>query len=258
MPLTPEDVRNKRFTPVRLREGYDMGEVDQFLDEVESELKRLAAHDGSGETSDVAETAEAASSAPTVGTSETTGLDTVSTPGGTPTDVAEASLAAARLMELAGRNADEVVAEARATADTLVSEARAEALRLEEESTTKAETVQSEARERAESLDAEVSNRRRQLLADVEAERDAMASEVEHLRAFEREYRSRLKQYFSSQLAQLEGEENDAADAGPGGGTDADAAADRDADTDAEHAEDGQPPQSRLQSLLGEESDDRG
>jgi len=23
MPLTPEDVSNKRFTPVRLREGYD-------------------------------------------------------------------------------------------------------------------------------------------------------------------------------------------------------------------------------------------
>src|SRR4249919_125949 len=41
MPLTPEDVSNKRFTPVRLREGYDMGEVDQFLDEVEAELERL-------------------------------------------------------------------------------------------------------------------------------------------------------------------------------------------------------------------------
>ena len=41
MPLTPEDVSKKRFTPVRLREGYDMGEVDQFLDEVEAELERL-------------------------------------------------------------------------------------------------------------------------------------------------------------------------------------------------------------------------
>src|SRR3954469_6399794 len=41
MPLTPEDVSNKRFTPVRLREGYDMGEVDQFLDEVEAGLARL-------------------------------------------------------------------------------------------------------------------------------------------------------------------------------------------------------------------------
>ncbi|MDP9319327.1 MAG: DivIVA domain-containing protein, partial [Actinomycetota bacterium] len=41
MPLTPEDVHKKTFTPVRLREGYDMGEVDQFLDEVETELIRL-------------------------------------------------------------------------------------------------------------------------------------------------------------------------------------------------------------------------
>ena len=41
MPLTPEDVQNKQFTTVRLREGYDMQEVDEFLDEVEAELVRL-------------------------------------------------------------------------------------------------------------------------------------------------------------------------------------------------------------------------
>ena len=41
MALTPEDVSNKRFTTVRLREGYDMTEVDQFLDEVEAELERM-------------------------------------------------------------------------------------------------------------------------------------------------------------------------------------------------------------------------
>ena len=41
MPLTPEDVRNKQFTTVRLREGYDEDEVDAFLDEVETELTRL-------------------------------------------------------------------------------------------------------------------------------------------------------------------------------------------------------------------------
>ncbi len=32
MTLTPEDVANKQFSSVRLREGYDMEEVDQFLD----------------------------------------------------------------------------------------------------------------------------------------------------------------------------------------------------------------------------------
>ena len=46
MALTPEDVRNKRFTAVRFKEGYDLDEVDSFLDEVEdslSELSRVAA-----------------------------------------------------------------------------------------------------------------------------------------------------------------------------------------------------------------------
>src|SRR4028119_395343 len=43
VPPTPEYVISKRFTPFRLREGYDMGEVDQFLDEVEAELARLTA-----------------------------------------------------------------------------------------------------------------------------------------------------------------------------------------------------------------------
>ena len=36
MALTPEEVRNKQFTTVRLREGYDEDEVDAFLDEIEA------------------------------------------------------------------------------------------------------------------------------------------------------------------------------------------------------------------------------
>ena len=43
MPLTPEAVDNKEFTTVRLREGYDMQEVDEFLDEVAAELSRCTA-----------------------------------------------------------------------------------------------------------------------------------------------------------------------------------------------------------------------
>jgi DivIVA domain-containing protein len=37
-------VESARFTPVRLREGYDMGEVDRFLDEV------VAAQQAAGST----------------------------------------------------------------------------------------------------------------------------------------------------------------------------------------------------------------
>jgi DivIVA domain-containing protein len=39
--LTPQDVRNKVLPTVRLREGYDLAEVDTFLGEIESTLSRL-------------------------------------------------------------------------------------------------------------------------------------------------------------------------------------------------------------------------
>ena len=41
MPLTPEDVVNKRFQPTKFREGYDQDEVDDFLDEIVIELRRF-------------------------------------------------------------------------------------------------------------------------------------------------------------------------------------------------------------------------
>src|SRR5687768_10383760 len=119
MALTPEDVSNKRFTTVRLREGYDMTEVDQFLDEVEAELTRVTRENTelqaklraavSGEP--MPEPAEAAPEEPepTVGAdAEPTVVATPATPGEhlQVTTTAQASVAAARLLELAGSNAD--------------------------------------------------------------------------------------------------------------------------------------------------------
>src|SRR4051794_33783469 len=140
MPLTPEDVSNKRFTPVRLREGYDMGEVDQFLDEVEAELARLtkenddlraklsAAQTGSGgasfeppatvQTPAVQERAPepppepAAEPAAQAGSHETIRVETVP----------QASNAAARLLEIATRNADELIDHAKNEADKIIGE----------------------------------------------------------------------------------------------------------------------------------------
>ena len=39
--LTPADVRNKVFATVRVREGYDMAQVDDFLDQIEATLDRV-------------------------------------------------------------------------------------------------------------------------------------------------------------------------------------------------------------------------
>ena len=41
MSLTPEDVKNKQFTTVRFKEGYDLDEVDNFLDDIESAMTAL-------------------------------------------------------------------------------------------------------------------------------------------------------------------------------------------------------------------------
>lgn len=39
--LTPEDAVNKRFGQTKFREGYNQDEVDDFLDEIIVELRRL-------------------------------------------------------------------------------------------------------------------------------------------------------------------------------------------------------------------------
>jgi len=256
MPLTPEDVHDKRFTPVRLREGYDMGEVDQFLDEVESELERLI-----GESTELRSQLEAASGGqppvpsvampapepvavaepepePAAAAAEPEPVEApepVPPPVPVPPTIGEASSAAARLLEIATRNADEVVAEAKEQADSILTEVRARTERLDQESRTKADRMESDARSRAEQLDDETANKRQELFGQLERDRDALSAELEHLRSFEREYRSRLKSYFSAQLAHLEGEQEPPASLSDGDGT--------------------HPPQ-RLRSLLGEDQNE--
>lgn len=40
--LTPNDVRDQEFSTHRFREGYDMDEVDDYLDHVRDTINRLA------------------------------------------------------------------------------------------------------------------------------------------------------------------------------------------------------------------------
>jgi DivIVA domain-containing protein len=221
MPLTPEDVSNKRFTPVRLREGYDMGEVDQFLDEVEAELARLLKENDDLRSKLVAAGGDvegpvpvaAPAPAPEEKAEEKPAEVTAEQPVAAPapreevkvTTAAEASSAATRLLELATRNADEVVAEARAEAEQIVSTARTEAERLESETKSRTDQLEQDARTRAQNLDEETGNKRREVLGDIEREKSRLDGEIENLRAFEREYRSRLRNYFTEQLQALEG-----------------------------------------------------
>ena len=232
MPLTPEDVSNKRFTPVRLREGYDMGEVDQFLDEVEAELARLTKeNDDLRSKLSAAQTGGGAGFQDTSSTAQTPAVQERAPeppPAPEPDAGPGPGRRARRCRAPAPRRSGSRPSRRRPTpppgcsrsppatptssssqakneADKIIGEARTKSERLESESKVKADRLESDARTRAQMLDSETAERRQQMFGELERERDKLNSEVETLRAFEREYRSRLKSYFSQQLEALSG-----------------------------------------------------
>jgi DivIVA domain-containing protein len=237
MPLTPEDVSNKRFTPTRLTQGYDMGEVDQFLDEVEAELGRLlreneelrARGDGAGSTAatstDGASTLDGASPAaqaapdtsttsdsqPAASAEPTTATTAAATsPAASPAPTTAATPLPSETLKVttvadASSAATRLLEIATRSADELVTEARTEAERIVAESRGRAEQLETDARTRSQQVEVETQERRRQLFGDLETERHSLEGEVENLRSFEREYRARLKTYFEQQLSALDG-----------------------------------------------------
>lgn len=114
MPLTPEDVQNKRFSTVRFKEGYDEEEVDAFLDEVEAELRRLLAENEKARSAAPAAPAEPA-------------------PAEAAEPAEEPNEAALRTLLLAQRTADEAIAQARQEAEQIVASAKARAGSIESE-----------------------------------------------------------------------------------------------------------------------------
>jgi DivIVA domain-containing protein len=239
MPLTPEDVANKQFTSTRLKPGYDETEVDEFLDEVEAELtrlyrendelrSRLASAGRQPSDSGGAPAAAAAPAAPDpavlreneelrsklqsaqrqLAEAQERGRAAAATsqqaappppPPAAPAQQAAAapSETATGILAMAQRTADEHIAEARTQADRIIGEART----------------------RAEQLKREAEDKHRQTIGSLETERSGLERKVEQLRAFEREYRGRLKSYHQGQLRELEGKGTEAPSGGSGGGS---------------------------------------
>ncbi|MFC5382219.1 DivIVA domain-containing protein [Aquipuribacter nitratireducens] len=195
MPLTADDVVQKRFNPTKFREGYDQDEVDDFLDEVVAELRRLneenedlrrqlsqcegrvaeLSRGGSGESvpapapAPVAAPADAPAPAAPLAPAATGG------DGGGSGDVSG-------MLALAQRLHDEHVRNGEQERDRLVSEAQETATRLVREAEEK----------------------QQQTLGNLEQERALLERKIDELRGFERDYRSRLKSYLENQLRELE------------------------------------------------------
>ncbi|MGN6272981.1 MAG: DivIVA domain-containing protein [Protaetiibacter sp.] len=199
MALTPEDVVNKRFNPTKFREGYDQDEVDDFLDEVVVELRRLNQENEElrqrlvAADARISELQRSASQAPAPAPAPAAAMPTP-VPAPIPAPAPAAPEAAAQdagnmdqsntnnLLQLARRLHEEHVREGMEKRDQLIAEGHATAARLVS--------------------DAE--NQQRAAIEALEAEKSGLERSIEELRIFESEYRDKLRGYIEGQLRELE------------------------------------------------------
>jgi DivIVA domain-containing protein len=229
MALTPEDVVNKRFQPTKFREGYDQDEVDDFLDEVVVELRRLNQENeelrqrliaSDSRINELQRTASqpapagfdqqpvvAAAPAP-VETPAPAFAATASDPSIDPSNTNNLLQLARRLHEEHVREGvekrDALIAEGHSQAARVVDEANTQAGRALEEANTQAGRALEEANAHAARLVEEANTQTRDRIASLEQERIALEGRIEELRNFEREYRSKLKGYIEGQLRELD------------------------------------------------------
>jgi DivIVA domain-containing protein len=219
MPLTPADVRNKQFSTTRLRPGYDEEEVDAFLDEVEAELDRLI-QENEELRAKLAEVLRGGKSAvPALSSPLSDPKPDLLAPEPrmeperrqpepvmmSPMPHIEDNMdTAARVLSLAQQTADQAIADARREADETLGRARREADEVLTKARRQAEQITGDARARAESLERDAQERHRQAMGSLVQTREELERRVDDLRAFEREYRSRLKAYLEGQLRDLE------------------------------------------------------
>ncbi|MCT9930401.1 DivIVA domain-containing protein [Planotetraspora sp. A-T 1434] len=121
--LSPADIRNQVFTVVRLREGYDLAEVDRFLGRVEAALIRLLRDNEELR-------ARAAAAEHSVGCGAQLSPTMAADSAVQLVDVARA--AAERTLALAHQEAQAVLAQARGTAEEVQQAALNKAVGLRE------------------------------------------------------------------------------------------------------------------------------
>ncbi|PWV54556.1 MULTISPECIES: DivIVA domain-containing protein [Nocardiopsis] len=236
MPLTPADVRNKQFSTTRLRPGYDEEEVDAFLDEVESELDRLIQENeelrgklaeclrgkvpnaGMQDFQQQEQAPEAPQQQMEQMRPEPVQAQQPVEPQPQPPapqpqmGMTGANLAmggeenmdtAARVLALAQQTADQAISDARREADETLGRARHESEDILGKARRQADQIIGEARARSENLDRDAQERHRQVMGSLVQQREELEHKVNVLKDFEREYRSRLKDYFERQLREL-------------------------------------------------------
>ena len=194
MALTPEDIVNKRFQSTKFRDGYDQDEVDDFLDEVVAEMRRVMQEnddlkqDLQAAEARIAELQRSGGSQPAEAAPATAPQPVPASQPQAPTGVPQAlgdpveAESTNNLLQLARRLHEEHVREGIQKRDELIAEGHAQAARVVAE--------------------AEAEQRRQ--LAGFEEQKRGLEGRIEQLRQFERDYRQSLKGFISSQLTTLD------------------------------------------------------
>ena len=246
MALTPEDVVNKRFQPTKFREGYDQDEVDDFLDEIVVELRRLTGENEAlrSRLAELGEDAGSVSKEQAVPAPVSAAPVTPAAPAAKPAEEkkAEAKPAEPAKAETpAAKPAEEKKAEAKpaaaekapaapaaaaaATPRSESAESAANVLsmaqRLHDEyvaaGVEQRDKIISEAKTEANTLVTTAEEKSRKTLSALEQQKSVLERKLEQLRGFERDYRARLKTYIEGQLRDLESQGS--IDAGAAGKT---------------------------------------
>lgn len=234
MALTPEDVVNKRFQPTKFREGYDQDEVDDFLDEVVVELRRLNQENEElkqrlvASDSRIAELQRSggqggAAPAPVAAAQDNGEVTRLQQENEDLKKRLAAAQQAAQAAQAAPATAAAPVAAAAAagaaTAAYTAPDANAAdpnstnnllqlARRLHEEHVRegieKRDSLIAEGHATAARIVAEAESKQRAQISALDQERSSLESRIDGLRSFEREYREKLKGYIEGQLRDLE------------------------------------------------------
>lgn len=235
MTLTLDDVRNMKFRIAR-RSGYEVLDVDQFVDRVEEAFAQLT-EENQQLKQEVAELRRAAEAAAADRAPEPVQQPVAEAPAApaawTPPAPApaaapaasqgerivvatanDASPAVVRLVQLATEQSERLVDEAREESDQILTKARQEATsitgaartqaeRLESEARLTADRLRNEAQNRAAAFEEELRTRRRDTFQAMEGERDQLRESVAKLRSFEQTFRTNLTDHLQAQIKNL-------------------------------------------------------
>lgn len=201
MALTPEDVVNQKFTITKFRDGYDLDQVDDFLDQI---VEMLREHDEekSALKQEIEElTAKLAECEAGAGANAAAGDASEQTiVVDAPEPVAAPVAAAAPAAAVAGG----------AQPDAIKSSAMLQlALELHDKHVHDGETTRdelvAEGEKKARELVSEAEKQRSDVLDDLNGRRLDLQNRINDLRDFESEYRGTLRSYIEAQLRNLDG-----------------------------------------------------